>query len=371
MLSPLFAGLLALQPLLSPAVASRQDAPASPPAMVDVQSTPVPAERVLAIPQGLREEFQAKVLSTKSPELRLYRLVDFMLKPEGLGLHYKPNANHTVEESYRTREVNCMAFTMMALALAREAGLNAHAQQIDKVMAWDMTGDVVTQSLHANVVVNLGTRKYMLDIAVGNLAQPVVDYKISDEHLLALFYGNRAMDLLVAGRLQEASRWQDEALRHDQHDATLLNNAGVLRQRLHDPVGAERLYLKAVELNPGLTSAVANLVALYRQRGDIRQANVWRQHADRLLKRDPFYQFAQGRREEDAGDFPDAIRHYKRAISLYGSEHLFHFYLARAYFKQGSLHAADSELILAQRLSVGADQQRYQAKRVALQKMMN
>lgn len=340
-------------------------------AKVEQVPLPPPASQVLAIPDEMREAFREKVLVTRSPEQRLYRLVDFMFKPDGLGLKYTPDVTSTVAESYRTRRVNCMAFTMMAVALAREAGFVAYAQQIDRVMAWDLTGDVVTQSLHANAVVVLNGRKFMLDIAAGRLSAPVMDYRISDEHLLALFYGNRAMEALAGGHVAEALTWQQEALRQDQGDATLWNNAGVLRQRLGDPAAAESMYLEALKRDSSLTSALSNLVAFYQRQGHLRKAHYWQQYAERALRRDPYYQFTQGRRDEAAGDYRGAIGYYKRAISLYKREHLFHFYLARAYYEMGSLKNADQELGLAAVLSEGTDQQRYQAKQDALRIIMN
>jgi tetratricopeptide (TPR) repeat protein len=359
--SLLFAAAMLLQSALG-AKATPQEA---------VSVPPIASEQVLAIPQELREQFTHKVLETKSPEQRLYRLVDFMLKPDGLGLKYSPNATNTVSESYFSRQVNCMAFTMMAVALAREAGLQAYAQQIDKVMAWEMSGDVVTQSLHANAVVIVGSRKYMLDIAVGRLAQPVVDYKIDDEHLLALFYGNRALEFLAAGDLESAVSWQEEALRHDRFDATLWNNGGILRQRLGDSAGAEKMYLKAVELSPGLTSALANLEALSRQLGELARAEFWRRQSARILRNDPYYQFARGRIDEEAGNYASAVDFYRRAISLYGQEHVFHFYLARVYVKMGRVRDADRELKVAQQMSEGASHQLYAAKLNALHRMTN
>lgn len=353
MLNVLFAAILALQSTGATDAAL-------------VQVAPPPPEQVLAIPDALRDEFRRKVLTTKSPEQRLYRLIDFMLKPEGLGLQYRSDATNTVAESYRTRQVNCMAFTVMAVALAREAKLPAYAQQIDKIMAWNMSGDVVTQILHANAVVVVNERKYMVDVAVGSLSAPVVDYQISDEHLLALFYGNRAMELQAVGRLADAMIWQREALRHDQTDATLWNNAGVLNQRLGDWANAERMYLNSVKRDPHLSSALSNLVALYRARGESGLADHWQRQSEKVLSKDPYYQFSQGRRDEIAGDYAGAINYYRRAISLYKQEHMFHFFLARAYSRVGRLHDADSELSIAQRLSNGTNRQRYQAKREAL-----
>jgi Flp pilus assembly protein TadD len=198
----------------------------------------------------------------------------------------------------------------------------------------------------------------------------VLDYKISDSHLLALFYGNRAMRSLVDGRIAEAALWQREALKLAPNDATLLNNAGVVQQRLLDSKSAEALYLSAVEINPKLNSAMANLVALYRQRGDIRKSNEWQQRSSGVLRKDPYYQFAQGRRNELAGDINGAIDYYKRAITLNKREHVFHFYLARAYFETGSMRNADSELSLARQLSDGADQQRYLSKQEALRRLI-
>lgn len=332
---------------------------------------PMPTEDVLAIPGEMREAFRGKVMATRSPEQRLYRLVDFMFDSEGLGLKYAPDATNSVSESYRTRQVNCMAFTMMAVALAREAGFTAYAQQIDRVMAWDLAGDIVVQSLHANAVVVVNGRKFMLDIASNGLGAPILDYRISDEHLLALFYGNRAMELLAKGDAVSALAWQEEALRHEQGDASLWNNVGVLHQRLGHSEVAEEMYLAAVHRNSRLDSALSNLISLYQASGRVIKMHYWQRYAERSLRMDPYYQFTQGRREELDGNLGGAIRHYKRAISLYGREELFHFYLARAYYGTGDLGRADVELALASKLSEGAERERYQAKRNALRRITN
>jgi Flp pilus assembly protein TadD len=368
MLDMLLAAGLALQT----APATKASVPAIPAAVAApaVVETPPSPDQIMAIPAELRAAFQRQVLDvTNAPEQRLRRMVAFMFDKDGLDLQYKADATHTVAESYRTRQVNCLSFTLMALALAREAGLKAQGQQIDRVLAWNLTNDVVMQSLHANAVVTIGGRDFMVDIASSRLYAAVMDYKVDDQQMFASFYGNRAMELMATGRAAYAKPWLDRAMKLSPQDATLWNNAGVLSQRLGDVAGAETWFLRAARQDPRLTSVYYNLVALYHGRGDSTRAAFWQERADKILRHDPYYQFSLGERNVQAGDYSGAVRYYRRAISLDGREQLFHFGLARAYARLGKMDAAEAELGTAYRLSGASDKQRFQAKLDALRGM--
>lgn len=334
------------------------------PAPIDVPPSP---EQVLAIPEELQRDFREKVVNaTRSPEQRLDRLANFMLDEDGLGLKYMPNATHTITEAYETRQVNCLSFTLMFVTLARKAGLQANGQQIDRVLVWGMTGDMVMQSMHANAVVKFDGRKFVADIAADELSTPVADFQVDDEHLLALFYSNRAMELLTTGYVRQAQAWLDVALVHGPNDATLLNNAGVLSQRKEDVGAAETFFLRALTENPRLTSAYSNLIALYRGKGDVAQAENWQQRAGKVLRKDPYYQFTLGRQQEQSGAYAQAVGLYRRAIKINSREPIFHFGLARAYYQLGQSRQAGVELGRARDLSSKVDQIRYQAKLDAL-----
>lgn len=384
LLDALLAAGLALQasPAATPPAMSGSATPAAAAAKAGplVDTLPDPRE-VMAIPEPLRQAFHERVVaSTNSPELRVRRMVSFMLDKDGLGLEYRADATHTVAESFRSRQVNCLSFTLMAVALAREAGLKAQGQQIDRVLAWNLVGDVVMQSLHANAVVTFRDRNlqvkdgrdFVLDIASSGLYTQdyiVHGYKVDDDRMLAAFYGNRAMELLANGRLGEARTWLDQAMALDPEDATLWNNAGVLSERMGDVEGAEGRFLGAARRNPRHASVLYNLVALYEARGDATRATYWKERADRVLRRDPFYQYSLAERNAQAGAYGEAVRHYRRAIAIDGRERLFHFGLARAYAQQGRLDRAEKELDIASRLSEGAERRRYQAKLDALRSM--
>lgn len=289
-----------------------------------------------------------------------------MFDKDGLGLKYMPNATQTITEAYDTRQVNCLSFTLMFVTLARRAGFQAYGQQIDRVLAWGMTGDVVMQSMHANAVVTFEGRKFMADIASDGLSTPVANFQVDDEHLLALFYSNRAMELLTTGHAHEAQAWLDVALVHSPDDATLLNNAGVLSQRRGDSTEAESSYLRSLTQNPRLTSAYSNLIGLYRAKGDSTQVAYWQKRSERILRKDPYYQFSLGRQQEKSGDYAEAADLYRRAIRINDGEPLFHFGLARVYYGLGQSRRAALELTLARDLSGAGDQVRYQAKLDAL-----
>lgn len=331
---------------------------------------PAPAE-VMEVPEALRSAFEAKVLDvTNAPEQRLRRMVAFMFDKDGLNLKYRADATNTVAESYRTREVNCLSFTLMAVALAREAGMKAQGQQIDRVMAWSLNGDTVMQTLHANAVVTISGRDFMLDIASSRLYAAVMNYKVDDQQMLAAFYGNRAMEAMAAGRLPESKAWLDVAMKLTPGNATLWNNAGVLSQRMGQEADAERWFLQAAKQSPRLTSALYNLVALYHARRDATRAAFWQERADKILRSDPYYQFSVAERNAEAGNYDQAVRYYRRAISLDGRERLFHFGLAQAYAHLGKMDPAAKELDVAVRLTdKGIDRERLQAKLDALRGM--
>jgi Flp pilus assembly protein TadD len=159
------------------------------------------------------------------------------------------------------------------------------------------------------------------------------------------------------------------AMKLNPQDPMLWNNAGVLSQRIGDAGSAEDWFLRAAKQNPRLTSALYNLVALYNVKGDSSRAAYWQERADKILRYDPYYQFSLGERNAQSGNYDDAVRNYRRAISLESGESLFHFGLARAYFQLGQSRRAGSELALARDLGGADDHSRYQAKLDALNRM--
>lgn len=342
-------------------------------AALGVTELPPPPNEVTKVPEELREAFRREVVdTTRLPEARLEKLVKFVFGREGLGISYKSDATHTVAESFQTGTVNCLSSTLLIVALAREAGLKAKGQRVDSILVWGAKGEVAIQSQHANAIIDVGNeRRFVVDVDSSDVPATDALHPISDEQLLAYFYGNRAMELMLDGRLPEASAWMMEALRHGPNDASLWNNAGVLSLRMGELAIAETRFLKAVNADSKQVSALSNLISFYQRKGDVARATQWQARSESVLRKAPYYQFQLGRQFERNGDMRSAIRYYRRAISLNKVEHRFHFALAQVYFGVGQWRKAERELSIAHDLSEGAVRDRYQGKLAALRRMQH
>ena len=85
------------------------------------------------------------------------------------------------------------------------------------------------------------------------------------------FY-ERALRFHKRGRLQDAKRFYQEALRLDPSYVDALNNLGVVYIRDKDYTAARKSFERAIQLQPGYVDSYYNLACLYAIEGDERQS---------------------------------------------------------------------------------------------------
>lgn len=332
MLSWVFAAVMAIS-----TPAKRIDQPIEPPA------------QVMALPAGLRARLQDDVLAdSPSQRKRLNRLLHLVFDKDGLGLVYEDDATESVSQIYATRTANCLSFTLMFIALAREAGLDAYPQEIPETLAWHQDNGVFYRVDHINAIVRIGGTDYLVDIARDSVIALHAPARVTDERLLAHYYNNLAMHDLEQGRIAPALETMDTALQLDPHNSTNWSNAGVLYLRNGDAAAAEQAYTKALAFNPANTSALANMANLAHINGDhVREAEL-RKRLERQQQADPFFHFIQAEGYVEAGDYAQAIEHYQHAIRLHGEEPRFYAALAHAYELSGDTGQAIKALTRAE-----------------------
>lgn len=308
------------------------------PVSVDAtEIAPPPPEQVMAVPAELQAQLQAEVIGPARGSLdRLLRLQRFLGDdPRGLGLQYREDATYTVAEAYLKRRANCVTYTLIVLALARLAGLEAYPQEIEETLSWQQHGDIVYLANHVNVRVRAGRQHYLVDVGGDFVIGRHPPKRISMRRALAQYYNNRAVLLLSEQRIAAALAHADIALELDPDYPVTWSNTGVLRLRSGDSSGAERAYVTALKLDPDNASALFNLVGLYQRSGDLGRAALFRKRLEEVQRDDPFHHFMLAMEYEGQGDGGRAAKHYQRAIQLHGGEHLFYSGLARAYLLEG------------------------------------
>lgn len=360
--------LLGIAPSLAAQGQAAPTAPAPAPALAALQTTPAPVptpEQVLAIPAPMRQMLQQQVINrSRSRDQRAQALVDMIFSQRGLDLQYDANATYTLAEIWQQRRANCLAFTLLFVTLAREAGIQARVQQVDRVVSWyqDQDQGVVYSVGHVNASIVVDGRSGTVDLDRNVLYDRRGPQPISTARALAHFYNNRGAERMASNDGAGAQAFFAAALQQDPSFASTWNNVGVLASRRGDLVAARMALETALRLKPRHDAALANASALYERMGMTAQAHALQQVLHEVQREDPFVQYMLGAQAERSGNLADAIRYYRRAVRLYDSAHQFHFGLARAYFRSGQVQRADRELLRAQQLGGAPEQARYQAK---------
>ena len=335
--------LTALTLLAALAVAPASDTATTAPAAGGAAGVPTEAQ-VMAVPAELRQVVMDRVVAPGgSRDDKLDRLADYVFGDDGLALAYDNELTRTVAEVYRDRKANCLSFTLLFVALAREAGLEAQVQEVGEVLAWYQDEGVIYNANHVNVGVRTGTQWQVIDVDTNILATRNRPRSIDDRRAMAHFHNNRGAELMAAGDPRALDLLQ-ASLADDPDFVPAWNNLGVLMLRKGDIHAAEFAYMTALRRNGEHAATLSNLVTLYRRSGDTRLQRRFEWRLDKVQRTDPFHQFMLALECENDGDYKCAVARYKRAIRLQGEEHQFHFGLARAYFLAGDLGRAQREL---------------------------
>jgi tetratricopeptide (TPR) repeat protein len=272
--------------------------------------------------------------------------VHFVVDDDGLGMTYQEDATYTVGEAFVARKANCLTFTLMVLALAKEAGLEAYPQEMGETLSWREVDGTVYRDNHINAGVRVGSHRYTIDPAADLVFVGKTPVVVSHERLLAHYYNNVAVDRLQEGQLPAALKDMAVALTLDPGYATLWSNVGVMRLRAGDAAAAEHAYVHALALDPKDASALFNMVQLLDRRGD-RRESFYRQRLSRVEQKDPLQQYLEGLDYERSGNYARAIASLQRAIQLKRDEHRFYATLARVYQRAGDTKRARSALASA------------------------
>jgi len=283
----------------------------------------------------------------------------------GLNLRYDPTATLTADEAFQQRRANCLSYTMLFTALARDLGIVVRFNDVEIPPVWDSADDkTLLLYKHINARVELISPRYQIVDVSGeeydlNFPQRV----ISDDMAAAQYYNNRAVELRLQKRYPAALGYQLKALALQPDGAYLWTNLAGLYLASGNTAAARVAVTRALTLDDGNVLNYNTAAQVYAALGRPDLARAYGEKAQQALDRNAYYHYQLALVAIQDRDDHQAYSEVRRALLLYPHDPRFFYFAASLLEKFGERERAESVRQLAQNLMPDAEQgERYRSK---------
>lgn len=304
-------------------------------------SAPVTDEQVLAVTPEMRAFVDDHVHRKAADQIKLRELIEAIINTKTFALEFD-DRTRTASEAFERRTGNCLSFSNLFVAMAREVGLAASFQEVDLPPDWSLDKDVFVLNRHVNVRVDLDPLGvHVVDFNIDDFRASYETRTISDTRARAHYYNNMGVQSMQAGDTAAAVAYFRKALAdNDREFSPAWTNLGTLYLRLGHPAHAEAAYLQALKVDRDEVVAMSNLAGLYERQGDPRRAAAYRKRVIHHRMQNPYYRFQRAGEAYGAGAWDVAIGHLKFAVRRKPKEARFCDLMARCYRGKGDERAA-------------------------------
>jgi Flp pilus assembly protein TadD len=320
-------------------------------------------DEVLALSPEMREFLESNVHRKATVGVRMNELIDAIINKD-FGLEFD-GKTRTAAETFALRRGNCLSFSNLFVAMARNVNLEATYQEVEIPPDWTLQNDVFVLNRHVNVHVDMGPLDdHVVDFNIDDFKSSYDVSKISDARARAHYFNNMGVESMQAGDRASALGYFRRAIAENDRDfSPAWTNLGTLYARTGHPEYAEAAYLLALKVDDGDLVAMSNLAGFYEQQGDAERAAMYRKRVMDHRRENPYYRYQRAREAYAAGDYTAAISHLKYAIRQTRTEDEFYFLVGMCYLKKGDHRAAQRWLAKAKEVAAtDALKNRYSSK---------
>ncbi|MBT8065496.1 MAG: tetratricopeptide repeat protein, partial [Gammaproteobacteria bacterium] len=259
-----------------------------------------------------------------------WRLAYAALDPYLLDFDYDPLVTLPADRAFEERSGNCLTFSSMFIAMARDAGLEAWFQEVVVPPKWTSVNETLLISKHVNAVVQDRNRAYTIDVSRRKTEALERTRRLSDREAKAQYYNNLGADALISGDLSLAHAYFRKAIATDPSVAYVWSNLGVTLRRNDQTADAVMAYRTALRYEPDQAVALNNLYAIYEEDGNLDAAAEMKRRVERNRQRNPYYLNYLAETAIEERRYEDAITLANRAIGIDDGEYRFYFTLAQS-----------------------------------------
>lgn len=292
----------------------------------------------------IRERVPSNASQGKKAELILRAILD-----DGLSLDYDSFKTLTAQEAFYQRKGNCLSFTNLFVAMAREAGLKVTYQEVDVPPNWEQRNDTYFYNRHINALVHLPWREQKaVDFNIDEFDSSYPRQSISDNYALAQYFNNMGVHWLEQQRYDLSFIHLREAIRLQPRAAYFWTNMGSLYSRAGFGAYAEAAWLRALDIDKD-PSAMGNLARYYTGLGETERAHWYMTRVEHYRRQNPYYLYELAEAAYREGEYEASLDWLHQSLRLRDYEHRFYRLQGLVHLRLGDAASAKHSFELAER----------------------
>jgi TolA-binding protein len=332
----------------------------------------VGADEIFQVSDAMRRYLQHPQIEVQLRKKGPQRgLLEALYTTGELRLDYDARTTRNAAQAFDARAGNCLSLVVMTAAFAKELGLTVRYQSAYLEETVTRRSNLLLLSGHVNVT--LGRR--FVDPRFPVQEAMTVDFlppeelrglrtrEIDEQTVVAMYMNNRAVEALVAGRIDDAYAWAREAVRHDPQFLGALNTLGVVYLRRNALAQAAAVFSHVLERDADNLTALANLAGAYARDGRIEESRAMQLRLVKLEPQPPLHDFNLGLAAMKQQDYRTAKEMFEREVARADDSAEFHYWLGLAHYGLGNVEEARRHMARALETSNGRrDRDLYSAK---------
>ena len=277
--------------------------------------------------------FVADLLEVSNKTRRFWQLLQRMRGVGDMPSRYDAYSNLTAQDAFTEKRGNCLSFSSLFIALAREAGFDAKYQVVEIPPDYDSVDGMVVLNRHVNVRVDdvpgrgPVTIEFSREYANSIHNRHVVD----DRFALGLHYNNLAFSQAVAGDQRGALVYLRKAIDEAPQNPDLWTNLGVFYARHGHFDHAITAHSRGLALDGNHRPAIRGLANAHEALGERANARFYERRMAHSRIRDGYTYYVLAQRAYRAELPKESLELVSQAIRLYRRDHRF-------YQLQGEIH---------------------------------
>ncbi|MFV8781541.1 tetratricopeptide repeat protein [Microbulbifer sp. SA54] len=264
-------------------------------------------------------------------------------------IEYSAQTTLSAAETFRNRSGNCLAVTLLLVALSRELGIEAHFNQVETPQLRKFEDQhTYVNYRHINMVAYPPSGKKVVDFGLIDYQPTMYQEEISDRVAFSQYYSNRAVEVMrEAGDPLYAFTLLKKAISLSPGDSNFWLNLGAIYKRHGHFQEAAGAFQIALQLDPKSYIAMSNMERLYRESGNAQQALKFLEAKQELLALNPHNQYYISKSLFMNGEYRAAKARLQQALKENADDHRLHFLMGKTQYLLGDLKAATSHLTKA------------------------